>query len=521
MDYRGQDLDLRTARWSAASTEPSGWREATPVAPQPAQPAPAARGAAARTSPIWVDETLLACANQAFDVALAYRSAEVRLEHLLLAMTRVEAAATALEARGVRVASLRRDSAVTIAGEMPVTNADGGASPRRSPELEDVLRLAASRAAHTGRAASIDDVVQVLGDIGGDLPGAELIVRHFPRIARDFWSTPGASRAASLAGAGHPIEGSDAERAPIPASFSLAPVAQAALEPAIVQRLFDRLADLERGFADRLSALESAMARQSHTVHTDFSPIDGRLASIENTLQHRPMGEGIAAIDPALSDRLWAIEHALGTERAERASAITALSDEITGVRSAVRLAAQNSEQTQGALVEQVQQLADGLEQHRRDLAASVGDRIASIEQALDAQGMRTNEAHAVYNAELSEVHDALMKISANQHTLAGTIDNWRNNDSGEIHLINTRIGAVHEDGARRLAAIEKLCADVETLSQLVLDDRGQRPRSGLKQWLYGTEDWIKASWRPSTVRSPAIKLPRFTWRLPMRRRSS
>jgi len=29
MDYRGPDLDLRTSRWSAASTDPSGWREAS------------------------------------------------------------------------------------------------------------------------------------------------------------------------------------------------------------------------------------------------------------------------------------------------------------------------------------------------------------------------------------------------------------------------------------------------------------------------------------------------------------
>ena len=142
-----------------------------------------------------------------------------------------------------------------------------------------------------------------------------------------------------------------------------------------------------------------------------------------------------------------------------------------------------------------MQQLADGLEQHRSPPAA-VGDRIGSIEQVLDAHGQKTNEAHAVYSAELSEVHEALMKISANQHTLAGAIDNWRNNDTGEIHLINTRIGAVHEDGARRLAAMEKLCADVETLSHLIIDDRS-RPRRGFKQWLYGTEDWIKASWRP------------------------
>ena len=121
------------------------------------------------------------------------------------------------------------------------------------------------------------------------------------------------------------------------------------------------------------------------------------------------------------------------------------------------------------------------------------------------------------------------------RHTLAGAVDNWRNNDSGEIHLINARIGAVHEDGAKRLAAMEKLCADVETLSNLIIDDR-TRPRGTFKHWLYGTEDWVKASWRrpartppsitgPSIAKAsiarPSIKWPRMTWRLPLRRRSS
>ena len=88
MDYRGPDLDLRTSRWSAASTDPASWREAAASAPQP----PVAARPSQRSSPIWVDDILLACANQAYDVALAYRSAEVRLSHLLLAMTRVDAA---------------------------------------------------------------------------------------------------------------------------------------------------------------------------------------------------------------------------------------------------------------------------------------------------------------------------------------------------------------------------------------------------------------------------------------------
>ena len=230
-----------------------------------------------------------------------------------------------------------------------------------------------------------------------------------------------------------------------------------------------------------------------------LSPLDHRLSAIEAALDRRAV-EGIAAIDPALSDRLWAIEQALGTERTERAGAITALSDEISGVRSAVRLAAQNADR---------RKLRSPT---RCSSSPSAWINTGSISlqrrrphrfhrQAPEAHGQKANEAHAVDSAELTEVHEALMKISANQHTLAGAIDNWRNDDSGEIHLINTRIGAVHEDGAKRLAAIEKLCADVETLSHLVIDDKTRPPNNGFKQWLYGTEDWVKASWRPRAFR--------------------
>ena len=317
----------------------------------------------------------------------------------------------------------------------------------------------------------------VFGDVGGDLPGADLIVRHFPRRPRDFRASLAPKLPAPSVAANHVLDASDAERPHAVAAVGTGP--SPVVDQGVVQRIFERLAETERAFAERLGALESLIARQAGGVPADLSPLDHRLSAIEAALHGRAV-EGIAAIDPALSDRLWAIEQALGTERTERAGAITALSDEISGVRSAVRLAAQNAEQTQASLSDQVQQLAFGLDQHRVDLAASVGDRIASIEQALEAHGQKANEAHAIYSAELTEVHEALMKISANQHTLAGAIDNWRNNDFGEIHLINTRIGAVHEDGAKRLAAIEKLCADVETLSHLVIDDK-TRPRIRLQ----------------------------------------
>lgn len=497
MDYRGQDLDLRTSRWSASSTDPAGWRELS----APTAPPPSPRHAAPRSGPIWVDEAVLACANHAYDVALAYRSHEVRLEHLLLAMTRIESAAAALEARGVRVVSLRRDSAVAIAGEPPV-GASEGATPRRSPELEDVLRIAASRTAHHGRPASIEDVVQVLCDVGGDLPGGDLIARHFPRPTREYWGSASRPHQQQQHLGSHLLEASDGES-------PLAVVApQPAIDPAVVQTIFDRLADLERAFSERLFSLEQALARQPLPVsaQVDLHPIESRLAAIESALANRPLGEGVAAIDPAITDRLWAIEHAVGVERTERTSAVTQLSDEISGVRSAVRLAAQSSEQGHGNVAEQIQQLAGGLEQHRLEFASSIGDRIDGIEQALDGYERKASEAHAVYSAELAEVHDALMKIGSNQHTLAGAIDSWRNNGSGELHLINARIGAVHEDGAKRLAAIERLCADVDTLSQLVLEDRTPAKRSSFKHWLYGTEDWIRASWRRPLAKAQVPK---------------
>jgi ATP-dependent Clp protease ATP-binding subunit ClpA len=512
MDYRGPDLDLRTTRWAASSTDPAGWREASPQ--QQGQVPAAPRSGSGRPAPIWVDETVLGAANQAFDVAVAYRSPEVQLIHLLLAMTRIDAAASQLEARGVGVAALRRDCAITIAAD--VASVQGVApNPRRSAELEDVLRLAASRASHANRPANVEDIVQVLAEVGGDLHAAEVIVRHFPRAERTIQP----ARSAPAAAPNHLRDFAVTDRTPDPdASHGEAHVVPV-IDEAGVHRLLERFAESERHLSERVQALEAMLARLPGQPVGELGAIEQRLAAIEQGLQNRSTSEGIVSIDPAINDRLWSIEHALGTERTERASSVTALSDEITGVRSAVRLSAQNSEQAHASVMEEIRQLASGLEQHRIDLASSLGDRIAAIEEALDGHGQKMSELHSAYAAELSEVHEALMKISANQHTLAGSIDHWRNNESAEIHLINSRIGAVHEDGAQRLSVIEKLSSDVETLSHLVLDER-TKPPTTFRQWLFGTEEWAKPSWRLPKLRRPSLKFPRFARLRPLRRRA-
>ena len=148
MAYRGEDLDLRTPQtWVAAPAELSVSSEL------PVQQSGNRGGY--RSGPILVDETVLACCNYAYDVALANRSADVRVEHLLNAMSRIEAAAVALEGRGVRVAALRRETAAIIASEIPTAASNGSPSPHRSDELADVLRAASTVAARRNAAAAL------------------------------------------------------------------------------------------------------------------------------------------------------------------------------------------------------------------------------------------------------------------------------------------------------------------------------------------------------------------------------
>jgi len=491
MGYRGEDLDLRTARtWSATSTDLMSGFDVPAAAPLHN-----ARPQGPRAGPIWVDETVLACANHAFDVALAHRAGEVRLEHLLHALTRIEAAAVALAARGVRVVALRRDSALVIASEIPVGLHEGSGGPQRAPELEEALRLAAAHAAQAGRPAGVDDILHVLIDTRSDIPGAELLLRHVPRAARDFWSPLGPARAAPYPGSGHLLEGSGPDRLHAPANPSqLAkparrPDSMSAAEHTILQGMLDRLVEIERAMSDRLDAVEAALASAVPAATLDLQAVAQRVDVIEEAVL---ASEG--AGDRSLKDRLASLERMLAEERAERVETLSSLSADVRALTSALGYGGVG-DTNQASIAERLQLLAADLEQHRIELGASLGDRMVALEKALEAQVEKVADAHNAHGEELAEVHEALTKLNLNQQLLAGSIDQWRSNDAGEIHLINARIGAVQEDGTKRLQVLERLSADIEALSQLALEDNPNE--RGFRRWLFGTDDWIKASWRP------------------------
>ncbi len=478
--YRGADLDLRTARtWSATSTDLMSGFEGPAPSPPPGAHAPGHRA----SPPIWVDETMLAAANHAYEVALAHGAREVRLEHLVHALTRVEAAAMILDLRGVRVAPLRRDTAILIASDIPVGLSPGGGSPRRSHELEETLRLAANHAAHAGRPAGVDDILHVLVDLRSDHPAGELVLRHLSRASRDFWSPLGAGRA-PYGGPAHLVEVSDHRNASTAYLGQQRLAGGSGSEPEVLERL----AAIERVLSDRLAALENALTSVPATPLHDLQPIKERLDLIEEALLSR---EG----DGAIVERLSALGRLLQEERVERTNALAALATDVRTLASALGQSSASEPGLNSTFAERLQGLVADLERHRIELGSSLGDRIAAIETVLAAQGEKAAEAHTAYSEELAEVHDALMKLNVNQHTLAGSLEQWRSNEAGEIHLINARIGTVQEDGMKRLQVLERLSRDMNALA-LALAAGEEPERRSFTYWLFGTQDWIKASWQ-------------------------
>lgn len=184
MDYRGEDLDLRTPRTGGGRSDgdhdepaPGGTGPPPQIFAPPSEP----------HGPIWVDATLLACCNYAYDVALAHRSDEVRIEHLLYALTGNETATEILESYGVRPSILRREAGTVIAVELPVArSSNNDDTPRHHPALEEALRAAAQLGYRRNVPAGVAHVLQVFMDLRPDLPGLDLVHRYAPEDHPDY-----------------------------------------------------------------------------------------------------------------------------------------------------------------------------------------------------------------------------------------------------------------------------------------------------------------------------------------------
>lgn len=620
MGYRGEDLDLRTPQtWSAGSADLGA----------------DTRGAVRGASPIWVDDTVLSVSNHAFDVALAHRAGEVRLEHLLHALTRIEISAEALEARGVRVAALRRESATIIASEIPVGLPNGKGSPRRSEEFAEVLRLAAANASRRNAPAGIEDLLYVLFE-RTDLPGLALLARHtvrrepepLPRYVseppryvpqpkpapepvryaaeaarpfRDFTATPTDSiqnsRLDALEQMVRALSSDLSNERQIVSNLlkelslqtqehrsdqvrlqSTVADRLGTLEQSLSQRnstlidtgLEQRLADLARtwsGLAERMSNIESALEPRLNDLSRTWSGtadrLDGlltqRLSAIESGLVQRlnemarswtgmtdrvhgleravreRSGEAVlpadfhdklrSAVDLSpIGNRLDIIEEALlSAEPRKGDDALQQIGDRFHSLENDIRqaLAASNTGtgrletlitnierqrgETLGAMMQPVVErvsavvgAAQAQQNASNEVLVSVSDRLAAVERALTAEIQTAAAKHQAYTQDLQEVHEALMKLNQNQHTLAGSIDQWRADAAGDLSVISNRLTNLDRDNERPIETLNALSVHMDNMNKMMIERYHRRNR--FWYWLFGTDDWIGASWPSQAV---------------------
>ncbi len=407
MAYRGEDLDLRLP-------QPRGARE-TYVSSDFALNGtrPRAPLATASVDPVFVDDTVMACCNHAYDIAQAHGASEVRLEHLVHALTRVEAAADILEERGIREAHLRRESAAVIASEIPVGLAHSQSAPRASAEFEDVLRrasdLAAGRPGNQG--ATVHDLLWVLLNYNRDIPAIALLLRH--AAGWQSWDWPNRAPARDMIReeprrreVARPVE-RVVERRPsrVPPQPAYAPeprFAQNGSYGADVQARFDQLEQSMRTMQAEMAADRRALMDLVRDLQRDVQNAAGSAASepgvvvehlraVEANVEDR-LGE-LARTATALNDRLHSLEKSVSGTLQEGSRNWTAVGDRLSSLDQAVSANANTglADLVTEQLVtvsDQVRLIAQRLEAVERGqgVFAGVGERLRGMDDKLDAQ---------------------------------------------------------------------------------------------------------------------------------------
>lgn len=463
MQYKGEDLDLRVPHvraprdFYASDFEPTNGNGRWSRAPS---------FGIGNGEPLWVDEVLLACCNYAFDVAQANGAAEVGLEHLVNALTRVEAASRVLESRGVREGYLRRESAALIASEVPAANARDAISPRRSADLEDVLRHASDVAHRRGSAATVDDVLWVLLHYSRDLPVVQLLRRLTPDWQRLEWMRirepqmpepaprPVAVQLVANDGVHTRVATVDDTIRLMQSEFAAERkllmdlvrdiqrdvVAQRGEGAALRGDLGQRLESLERSLstrseprtqalvADRLTHLEQSVQATLTEALRGTRELSQRMASIENAIADAgvapgssPIGERITALEKAvhnglgegarnwsnLGQRLTRIEASLG-ERQDL-PALETIGERITSLERIVETSLAEGARNFGQLGQRLtafEALAGGDGSSR--FLETLEPRLAAIERRLEETGSETQRRQGEAVARLEAVGQSL-----------------------------------------------------------------------------------------------------------------
>lgn len=471
MSYRGRDLDLRTPERVHSAFEQR----------QPDQ-------SAAPADTVLVDEAVLACCNHGYDLALAHRAREVRIEHLLNAMTRTDAAVSVLAAHGIDVTGLRHDTASLIAADEAIMPGNERMSPRRSQLLADVLHIASERARMRNASVSVSDILRTLFELNSEQSGVVMLKRNGPGRQQRSPNEPMRSEPLPpLVGAGyHPVDPRFVSpeparewvratpqqgyyQAPPPGYFVPEPAAQqpayypaeaVAVAPSgtvtdVVQN--SRLDQLERTIRELSGELLAERKAVSQLVGE-------RRREVPIQAEPEPLSmpaRGDSGMAVHMADRLAVIERNVEAKFADLARGWTVLGERLQGLEQAVNesredFATQPGIEQVGATLSALAERLQGLERQlsSRGTAAlnlePITDRLVAIEQA---QTLRPSATAAA----LAPVIDRLTAIER-------AMSNRPSAPAVDLHPVLDRIAAMERAMASRMTSTVDLGPVLERL---------------------------------------------------------
>jgi hypothetical protein len=238
--------------------------------------------------------------------------------------------------------------------------------------------------------------------------------------------------------------------------------------------LSTRLQELEASVRDRPLSADGGVALDDIRRAVDLKPIADRLDLIEEAVLG---GDQHGLVD--LRDRFSRLEDGIGqiltTPAGDgAANAFVGGLDKIDGLSGKL-------DTHYGSLKDEVVNLAD---------------RVGAAERAVAAEIETAAAKHQAYSHDLTEVHEALLKVNQNQHTLAGSMDQWRTESASDVAAIMNRLATVDRDTGLPAETLNALNTHMDAMNRFIIERYHRRHR--FMYWLFGTDDWISASWPSS-----------------------
>ena len=186
-------------------------------------------------------------------------------------------------------------------------------------------------------------------------------------------------------------------------------------------------------------------------------------------------GSKSAVLPPGLDtlgDRMQGLERQVSAQRAELQGWQTALEKDVKAIEEMFDLVPTADGTQRPALTDaQVQSLQQSIDTHRTETQdrhrsfermldaklsgisalTGVADRLASVERALTAQRSDQAGVRGTLDSELEQIRKAMLSLGNAQSTLSTAIDEWRQNNSGDLSIISNRLAVLERQATTQL----------------------------------------------------------------------